>query len=85
MDAALRVAIAVLEGRGPKYSTVVANPPEITGESALSGWIQSGWTTASADAAPRPARHPLAAEQRDERLLHPTYCYVPFWVVNLGV
>jgi ribose transport system substrate-binding protein len=54
MDAALRVAIAVLQGQGPKYNAVVANPPQITGEAALTGWIESGWTSASADAAPAP-------------------------------
>jgi ribose transport system substrate-binding protein len=53
-DAALRVAIAVLEGQGPKYNTIVADPPQITGESALSAWIQPGWTATSADAAPAP-------------------------------
>jgi ribose transport system substrate-binding protein len=54
MDAALRVAIATLQGQGPKYNTIVANPPQITGESALGNWIQSGWTTTSAAAAPAP-------------------------------
>jgi ribose transport system substrate-binding protein len=67
MDAALRVAIAVLQGQGPKYSTIVADPPQITGESALSGWIQSGWTTASAAAAPAPPGIPWlpASEMSD--------------------
>jgi ribose transport system substrate-binding protein len=54
IDAALRVAIAVLQGQGLKYNAVVADPPQITGPTALAGWIQPSWTTASAAQAPAP-------------------------------
>lgn len=67
MDAALRVAIATLEGQGPKYSTIVADPPEVTSKAELNGWIQRGWSAASAAAAPGPPGFPWlpASEMND--------------------
>jgi ribose transport system substrate-binding protein len=54
IDAALRVAIATLQGQGPKFDAIVANPPQVTGAAALNGWVQSDWTASSADQAPAP-------------------------------
>lgn len=72
MDAALRAAIAVLEGQGPKFNTIVADPPEITSESALSSWIQRGWTAASTAAAPAPPGIAwLSASEMGDFFTHP--------------
>ena len=54
IDAALLVAIATLRGQGPKFDAIVANPPQVTGKAALDGWVQSDWTSSSADQAPAP-------------------------------
>jgi len=54
VDAALYMAIATLEGQGPKYDTIVSPPPVVGGPSVLSAWIQPGWTTASDNQAPAP-------------------------------
>jgi ribose transport system substrate-binding protein len=54
MDAALHVAIATLQGQQPKFDTIVAKPPVVTGRSALDSWVASDWTASSADQAPAP-------------------------------
>jgi ribose transport system substrate-binding protein len=54
IDAALRVAVATLQGQGPKFDAIVANPPQVTGAAALNSWVQSDWTESSADQAPAP-------------------------------
>jgi ribose transport system substrate-binding protein len=59
IDAALRVAVATLQGQGPKFDTIVAAPPQITGKAQLDSWVQSGWTPASADQAPAPPNTPF--------------------------
>ncbi|WP_160148898.1 substrate-binding domain-containing protein [Amycolatopsis alkalitolerans] len=59
IDAALRVAIATLQGQGPKYDAIVANPPLVTGKATLDNWIQPGWTASSADQAPAPPGTPF--------------------------
>lgn len=72
IDAAVRTTIAVLQGQGLKYDTVVANPPQITGQAALTSWIQSGWTSSSAAQAPAPPGTPwLPASQMGEFFAHP--------------
>jgi ribose transport system substrate-binding protein len=54
MDAALHVAIATLQGQGPKFDTIVSPPPIVSGKAVLDAWVQPGWTTASANQAPAP-------------------------------
>jgi ribose transport system substrate-binding protein len=54
IDAALMVAVATLQGQGPKFDAIVANPPQVTGSAALNSWVQSDWTASSADQAPAP-------------------------------
>jgi ribose transport system substrate-binding protein len=54
IDAALLVAIATLQGQGPKFDAIVGNPPQVTGPAALNSWVQSDWTASSADQAPAP-------------------------------
>ena len=72
IDAAVRTAIAVLQGQGLKYDTVVANPPQVTGEAALKAWIQPGWTSSSAAQAPAPPGTDwLPADQMGVFFAHP--------------
>ena len=59
IDAALLVAIATLQGQGPKFDAIVANPPQVSGAAALNSWVQSGWTASSADQAPAPPNVPF--------------------------
>jgi ribose transport system substrate-binding protein len=59
IDAALMVAIATLQGQGPKFDAIVADPPQVTGSDALNGWVQSDWTASSADQAPAPPNVPF--------------------------
>lgn len=59
IDAALLVAIATLQGQGPKFDAIVANPPLVTGATALNSWVQSDWTASSADQAPAPPNVPF--------------------------
>jgi ribose transport system substrate-binding protein len=54
IDAALIVALATLQGQGPKFDAIVANPPQVTGSAALNSWVQGDWTASSADQAPAP-------------------------------
>lgn len=54
IDAALQVAIATLQGQGPRFDAIVGNPPLVTGKAMLDRWIQPDWTPASADQAPAP-------------------------------
>jgi ribose transport system substrate-binding protein len=54
VDAALMVAIATLQGQGPKFDTIVAAPPVVEGADALDAWVADDWTAASADQAPAP-------------------------------
>lgn len=54
MDAALRVAIATLQGQHPKFDTIVGNPPLVTGSQTLKAWVQPGWSADSAEQAPAP-------------------------------
>jgi ribose transport system substrate-binding protein len=59
IDAALSVAIATLQGQQPKFDTIVARPPIVTGKKILDEWVQSDWTAASADSAPAPPGSPF--------------------------
>ena len=52
INMALEVAIATLQGQQPKFDTIVASPPMVTGKAGLNAWVQSGWTASSANQAP---------------------------------
>lgn len=54
IDAALYVAIATLQGQGPKFDTIVGAPPLVSGKETLDAWVQPDWTDSSADQAPAP-------------------------------
>jgi ribose transport system substrate-binding protein len=54
VDTAVRVALGVLQGQGLEYDTVVADPPQVTGASALSAWTSSVSGLSPADQAPAP-------------------------------
>jgi len=72
IDAAVRTAIAVLQGQGLKYDTVSAHPPQVTGAAALKSWIQSDWNTTSAAQAPAPpGTNWLPAAQAGVFFAHP--------------
>src|SRR6266851_8415940 len=49
INMALQVAIATLQGQQPKFDTIVASPPVVTGQASLDAWVRSGWTASSAN------------------------------------
>lgn len=53
MHAALYVALATLQGQGPKFDTIVAAPPIVSGKDTLDDWVQPGWASL-AEPAPAP-------------------------------
>ncbi|OLT07688.1 hypothetical protein BJF90_13445 [Pseudonocardia sp. CNS-004] len=52
IDAAFTVAIATLQGQGPRFDAVVGGPPLVTGADALGSWVQPDWSESSSDQAP---------------------------------
>jgi ribose transport system substrate-binding protein len=59
INMALEVAIATLQGQQPKFDTIVASPPVVTGQASLDAWVRSGWTASSANQAPAPPDAPF--------------------------
>jgi ribose transport system substrate-binding protein len=59
INMALQVAIATLQGQQPKFDTIVASPPVVTGQASLDAWVRSGWTASSANQAPAPPDAPF--------------------------
>jgi ribose transport system substrate-binding protein len=59
INMALQVAIATLQGQQPKFDTIVASPPLVTGKANLDNWVQGGWNVSSTNQAPAPPNAPF--------------------------
>lgn len=51
---AVITALRVLEGQGPKYNVMLANPPLVSGPKELAAWTAPSWQESSVGATPNP-------------------------------